>query len=213
MGPVLGFDTAGGACAVAIVRGGAVLAAAEEPLTRGHAERLLPLAETLLARAGLGWRDLAAIGAGTGPGNFTGIRICVAAARGLSLSLGVPAVGVSALEALAFDLPAPVVAVVAGRRDGLYAQTFPADGAASAPIATEARSLAALVPTGAVLVGDGAAELAGLTRAPVVAPAHARAVAIAHLAAARAGTAEGQPTPLYLRRPDATPVATAVRPA
>ena len=55
-------------------------------------------------KAGVAWRDLSAIGVGTGPGNFTGIRISVAAARGLALSLGVPAVGLDAVSGRAEQL-------------------------------------------------------------------------------------------------------------
>ena len=59
-------------------------------MARGQAERLVPMLEEMLAEAGLGWRDLDALGVCTGPGNFTGIRISVSAARGLALALDVP---------------------------------------------------------------------------------------------------------------------------
>ena len=65
---------------------------------RGQAERLFPLLEELLAEAGATWRDLARIGVGVGPGNFTGVRISVSAARGLALGLGIPAVGVTLFQ-------------------------------------------------------------------------------------------------------------------
>ena len=70
-------------------------------MDRGQAERLLPMLEEMLAEAGVGWRDLDGIGVVTGPGNFTGVRLAVAAARGLALALGIPAVGVTVFEALA----------------------------------------------------------------------------------------------------------------
>ena len=98
---VLGFDTSAAHCAAAVVCGDRVLAERAEPMTKGQAERLFPLLEELLAEAGLAWSDLDAIGVGVGPGNFTGVRISVAAARGLALSLGIPAIGVSATEAAA----------------------------------------------------------------------------------------------------------------
>ncbi|WP_444870364.1 tRNA (adenosine(37)-N6)-threonylcarbamoyltransferase complex dimerization subunit type 1 TsaB [Rhodobacter capsulatus] len=104
---VLGFDTSAAHCAAALVRGGTVLATRAEDMAKGQAERLMPLLEELLAEAGLGWHDLDALGVGTGPGNFTGVRISVAAARGLALGLGIPAVGVSVFEALAQDAPPP----------------------------------------------------------------------------------------------------------
>ena len=88
---VLGFDTSAAHCAAALLCADRVVAQHAEDMGRGQAERLFPLLEELLAEGGVTWRDLTALGVGTGPGNFTGIRISVAAARGLALSLG-PAV-------------------------------------------------------------------------------------------------------------------------
>jgi len=81
-------------------------------MARGQAERLMPMLEEMLAQAGHAWRDLAAIGVGTGPGNFTGIRIAVSAARGLSLALGVPAIGVSGFEILARIVEEPALLMI-----------------------------------------------------------------------------------------------------
>ena len=131
-GPVLAFDTSGPFVTAALVADTGVLALAHEDLARGQAERLFPLLDAMLAGAGLGWRDLAGIGVGIGPGNFTGIRIAVAAARGLALSLGRPAIGVSRLEAQALDLPRPLVSTMAAPRGTVYFQTF-TDSGASAP--------------------------------------------------------------------------------
>ncbi len=69
-----------------------------EEMKRGQAERLMPLREEVLKETGSVSEELDAIGVGIGPGNFTGIRIAVSAARGLALGLGVPAVGVSTFE-------------------------------------------------------------------------------------------------------------------
>ena len=67
-------------------------------MDRGQAERLMPLLEELLTGADRDWSQIDRIGVCVGPGNFTGIRISVSAARGLSLGLGIPAVGVSLFE-------------------------------------------------------------------------------------------------------------------
>lgn len=125
---VLAFDTSAAACAAAVLSGQAVLAQAEEPMATGQAERLIPLCEELLARVDAGWHDLSVLGVGTGPGNFTGVRISVAAARGLALSLGVPAIGVTRLEALAEGLPRPLAVVEDARRGAVYLQLFGPDG-------------------------------------------------------------------------------------
>ena len=97
---ILGFDTSGPWLSAALVERGGVLAHRTKTMTRGQAEALFPLLEELMAGEGVGWPDLAALAVGTGPGNFTGLRIAVASARGLALSLGVPAVGVSGFEAM-----------------------------------------------------------------------------------------------------------------
>lgn len=120
----LGFDTSAAHCAAALLQGDRVLAQTHEDMARGQAERLFPLLEELLAGAGVHWRDLAVIGCGTGPGNFTGIRISVAAARGLALSLRIPAVGVSVTEAMACGLPRPCRVAVPARPAGMIWQDF-----------------------------------------------------------------------------------------
>ncbi|MEX5728266.1 tRNA threonylcarbamoyladenosine biosynthesis protein TsaB [Rhodovulum iodosum] len=96
---VLAFDTSLPQISAAVMWRD-VLAEREEAMQRGQAERLMPLLEELLAEAGGSWRDLDLIAVGIGPGNFTGTRISVAAARGLALGLGIPAIGVSMFEAL-----------------------------------------------------------------------------------------------------------------
>ena len=128
---VLGFDTSAAHCAAAVVCGDRVLAERAEAMTKGQAERLFPLIGEVMAQAGLAWSDLDAIGVGIGPGNFTGVRISVAAARGLALSLGIPAIGISATEAAACGAPRPCRAVVPLRGDEVVWEDFglPQDGA------------------------------------------------------------------------------------
>lgn len=194
---VLGFDTSAAHCAAALVRGDTVLAARAEDMAKGQAERLMPLLEEVLAEAGLGWHDLDALGVGTGPGNFTGVRISVAAARGLALGLGIPAVGVSVFEALAQDAPRPVAVALDARRDEAYAQLFPATGA-EAPTLTPAADLADKL-AGVPVIG------LALSHSAPLAPRHPLAVAVALVAAAKLGTDQSRPAPLYLRGADAAP--------
>ncbi|MBV2358743.1 tRNA (adenosine(37)-N6)-threonylcarbamoyltransferase complex dimerization subunit type 1 TsaB [Thalassococcus sp. CAU 1522] len=112
---VLAFDTSGSYCAAAVLRDGETVVTAHEDMARGQAERLMPLLQNLMTDAGLQWSDLDRIGVGVGPGNFTGIRIAVSTARGLALGLGIPAIGVSTFDAIHFDMPDAVAAVVAPR--------------------------------------------------------------------------------------------------
>jgi tRNA threonylcarbamoyl adenosine modification protein YeaZ len=76
------------------------MARAERRVGRGHADFLMPIIETALHKAGLRYKELERVAVTTGPGSFTGVRVGVAAARGLALALGVEAVGISSLEAL-----------------------------------------------------------------------------------------------------------------
>jgi tRNA threonylcarbamoyladenosine biosynthesis protein TsaB len=180
---ILAFDTSAAHCAAALLSGHRVLARRDEAMGRGQAERLLPMLEEMLTEAGVGWADLDGLAVCTGPGNFTGLRLGVAAARGLALALDIPAVGVTRFEALA-DRPGPVVVEVEdGRRH--FAQGF-RDGAALGP------------PTDAALP-----RLPGALR---LGPDATRAApeALARIAARRFSTAP-PPAPLYLRAPDAAP--------
>ena len=203
---ILSFDTSAAHCAAALLRGDEVLATRLEPMAKGQAERLMPLLEELLAEAGAGWRDLAAVAVGIGPGNFTGIRISVAAARGLALSLRIPAIGVGTLEALALDLPHPLLAVTDARRGEVYAQEFGAGP--EEPRLMTAEALAADLPQGLALVGDGAAVLQVLRPdLRALPPALPFAQALARIAATRLarGAPQPRPAPMYLRSADAAP--------
>lgn len=204
---ILAFDTAAAHCAAALLRGGEIAAQRHEPMDTGQAERLMPMLEEILADAGLGWGDLDALAVGTGPGNFTGVRLAVAAARGLSLSLGIPAIGVTALEAAAFALPRPVLAALDARRGGVYLQLFGPDHAPPAVLA-HLDALPDWAGEGAAVTGDAADSMAPLVGRPVAPQPVAPAVAIALLAADRLaapGAASRRPAPLYLRAADALP--------
>ena len=160
-------------------------------MEKGQAERLMPLLDEVLSEGGIGWGDLAALAVGTGPGNFTGVRIAVAAARGLALGLGIPAVGVTRLEALAHGLPRPLTVVEDARRGEVYVQLFTAGGAGPAHLA--ARIVAATAVT-----GSGAGDRALPSAMPLI-------EAIARIGAERAMTPQPRPAPFYLRGADAAP--------
>ncbi|MDO5641330.1 MAG: tRNA (adenosine(37)-N6)-threonylcarbamoyltransferase complex dimerization subunit type 1 TsaB [Paracoccus sp. (in: a-proteobacteria)] len=179
---VLGFDTSAAHCAAALLSGDRLIAACHEDMTKGQAERLMPLIAQMLAGAGHGWRDLDVIGVGVGPGNFTGIRISVAAARGLALSLGIPAIGVTGPEALALGVARPCRILVPGRRDTAIWQDFPGDD------------------------GPRQGDITALPPGPPVAsPVMSIAEGIARIALSRSASPQPRPAPLYLRPADAAP--------
>jgi tRNA threonylcarbamoyladenosine biosynthesis protein TsaB len=181
---LLAFDTSAAHCAAALLCAGKIHTRIDE-MARGQAEHLMPMLEEVLAAHGLAWRDLDAIGVGTGPGNFTGIRISVAAARGLALGLGIPAVGVSNFDAAAYGLPRPVDVLIPAPRDQAYAQRLTETGA-------EAPRL--LTPE------DARPEVPALPR-----PAREMIANIAWIASERYETEATRPAPLYVRAADAAP--------
>lgn len=193
---VLALDTSAAHCAAALLLPDGKLLSRLEPMDKGQAERLLPLLEDLLAEARLGWGDLTRIAVGTGPGNFTGVRIAVAAARGLALGLGIPAIGVTRLEALAHGLPRPLTVIEDARRDEAYVQEF-----GTATPTARLIALPDLPQTLATAATTGSA--AGPDALP---PARPLAEAIALIAATRP-LPQARPAPFYLRGADAAPPA------
>ncbi|SFG47048.1 tRNA threonylcarbamoyl adenosine modification protein YeaZ [Palleronia marisminoris] len=182
---ILAFDTSAAHCAAALLSGGQIVAEAFEEMPRGQAERLMPMVAVLLDRAGVALADLDAIGVGIGPGNFTGIRVAVSAARGLALGAGVPAVGVSGFDLLAEGVDGRALAHIAAPRGAFYLQ-WVEDGA----------------PQGAPWLAEEPHESAGGDIDWSTAAAR-----IARLAAARlnGGGAIARPAPLYIRDADAAP--------
>ncbi|MYI70436.1 MAG: tRNA (adenosine(37)-N6)-threonylcarbamoyltransferase complex dimerization subunit type 1 TsaB [Boseongicola sp. SB0673_bin_14] len=220
---ILAFDTSAAHCAAALLKEGRIAASRYEEMARGQAESLFPVLEELMGEADADWRDLDAIGVGVGPGNFTGIRISVSAARGLALSLGIPAVGISTFEAI-FDIagrPSGRIAVfLPAPKGSAYFQIF-ADGRPQGPAFLEpdglprdprwAEAVKAVVGPGT----DGrchqvAIELArtgkGLEPEELVVDGLSeQAEAITTIAAGRIGSRNERPKPLYVRPVNAAP--------
>lgn len=209
---VLALDTALAATSVAVMDGERVLAACSEPMDRGHQERLAGLVRDSIAEAGIGFAALDRIGVTVGPGSFTGLRVGLAFAKGLSLALGAPCVGVGTLQALAASVTESgvVAAAIDARRGQLYLQLF-RDGAPLAPpqalTLVEAQTkLNELGEEPVTLIGSGAALLTHGLNMPVSERVFPDPVALARLTM-RATEPIATPAPLYLRPPDAKTIA------
>ena len=206
---ILGFDTSAAHCAAALLSGDKILAHVQEDMAKGQAERLMPMLEELLVSGGAEWADLAAIGVGVGPGNFTGIRISVAAARGLALGLSIPAIGISVLEAQALGHERRVMSCVDARGGRVYLQIFDEGHAETAPDVADLcfDALPNVHPKddGIRIVGAFADPVGEILHVQTAPPKHSLAEAIARIAADRRLSKVPRPAPLYIRPADAAP--------
>ena len=220
---ILAFDTALDACTVAAGAGGEVLAARSQRRERGHAEALMPMIEAVRREAGLDYGDLDLVATTVGPGSFTGIRVGVAAARGIALAAGVRAVGVTTTAALALLAAAqaqacePILAVLDARRGEASAQLFDCAGGCPRarwpqPVRDSLAGIAAAVEGEAgLVVGDAAAAFRALLLAPqgwrdagIAAPSGGALLRLAR-ATVEHDRAAPPPSPLYMRPPAARP--------
>ena len=220
---ILSLATVTEMCSVALWREDRMVVEHQRWLGAKHAEKLLPMVAAVMEEGGLNFGDLDKIAVAKGPGSFTGIRIGIAAARGLALAASKPLLGVNSLEAIAYGVCSPgraVLAVLDAKRGQIYAQSFSADCCSLGPPLVVAPADIGRLPlheeytvagTGLNLVRPYLVELMGdkvqfvfdetkgLPRASDV---------------ARAGTCRKphvsdtqEATPIYLRPPDAVPPA------
>lgn len=198
------IDTATAACSVALIEGNRVIAAAHQQVGRGHAERLV----SMIAELPDGGRA-DRISVDCGPGSFTGIRVGIAAARGLGLGWGLGVHGYSSLPVLAAahfardDRCTAVVSIIEGGHGEVFVQGFIRD-----PF-TATQPMQSLTPVAAIAmlgdrqgVGSGVRFLAAIDPSlilvdvlPVAADAGLLPMDFVTLA----------PVPIYGRAPDALP--------
>jgi tRNA threonylcarbamoyl adenosine modification protein YeaZ len=197
---VLVIDTATPACSVALLAGGTVVDEAYEVVGRGHAERLLPMIDALLAG-----RRADAILVDCGPGSFTGVRVGLAAAQGLRIGWGVSLAGYSSMSLLAAAAEREPGAAIGVALQGGHGQIF-VQGFADDPL-RPLDPLASLSPTDAaaaleahLVIGSGAASLVAARGWGEVRDALPRA-AEARLLPPALRTLQARP--IYGRAPDA----------
>lgn len=213
---LLAIETATEGCSVALLDGGRVLERFEVA-PRGHAQRVLPWADALLAEAGLARASLDAIATSRGPGAFTGVRLGLSLAQGIALALDRPLVGISTLEVLAAGASLPAgrraLAAIDARMGEVYRQAFVAGEGRPQPLddaQVQAPEAVTLEGEGWHGLGTGFAAADGVLAqalAPqldtVDATALPRAGVLARLAVLAMAAGEGQApeavTPVYLR--------------
>lgn len=210
---VLAIDTAGVDCSAALYDGGTgkVLSVATEAIGKGHAERLMAVIDKTLDEAALPLARVERIAVVTGPGSFTGIRVGVAAARGLSLALGVETVGVTTLEVLArsylkHNPGRPVMVAMDAKRNEVYCQAFSPQGLAlNQPAALSPDEVTALAASLSAVVTGSWAELPSATKATEFEEKDRFDIAVVARIGAEKPVDSRRPAPLYLRGPDARP--------
>ncbi len=223
---LLAIDTAGSRCSAAVARRDEVLAAECMAMRHGHVEALLPMIERVMAAAGLRPAQLDAVAATVGPGGFTGIRVGLAAARGIALATGARLLGVTGFAAVAAGVAAcdsgtgtgaALLVALDSRRDDLYVQLFATDRAtplaAAAAVLPEclADHVARLAGDRPLLLAGDAVEAAAAAlgrRSGVSSYADSAPDARGVIAAARRQLSSDVPAgparPFYLRPPDVT---------
>jgi tRNA threonylcarbamoyladenosine biosynthesis protein TsaB len=217
---VLGLDTATPDTVVGVTGAADPIELRDSPAPGerpGHAARLLALAGDALGRAGATWRDVGRIGAGIGPGTFTGLRIGIATARALAQSTGAELAAVSSLQALADPAASahagPVLAILDARRGEAFVAAWQGPDRIVAPAAVKPEALAEVVSVRAgpwLAVGDGALKFASyLESVGVSVPAEGSALhrisglAVCRLAERAAPIDREELVPEYVRAPDA----------
>jgi tRNA threonylcarbamoyl adenosine modification protein YeaZ len=199
---ILVIDTATAACSAALIDGDRLLEERHELVGRGHAERLVPMVEALLAG-----RRPGAILVDCGPGSFTGVRVGLAAAHGLAIGWSVPLSGYSSMAAVAAAAAGTggeIAVALEGGHGQLFVQTFgedlmrPLDTLRSLPPA----EAAALIRTHRV-AGSGAPALVAARGFGEAIDALPRAAEARFLPASLRSL---PPRPIYGRAPDAKPM-------
>jgi tRNA threonylcarbamoyladenosine biosynthesis protein TsaB len=216
---ILAIDTALEACSTALVDTdlGGILGYETQVLQRGHAEALMPMIKRTLDRTRIDVAAIDRIAVTVGPGSFTGLRVGIAAARGMALAMGKPAIGISTLASYAAPLIAqddsiPVLAVIDARHSHVYLQMFGPGG--HTLMAPQLASIVKAQRVGSTndtirIVGSAAKVIAAAWpethKPPIVEQRDAPDITwVARLGVAALDTG-APPKPLYLRAPDAQP--------
>ncbi|HML14245.1 MAG TPA: tRNA (adenosine(37)-N6)-threonylcarbamoyltransferase complex dimerization subunit type 1 TsaB [Xanthobacteraceae bacterium] len=216
---ILALDTALEACAAAVLdtERRDLVASETRPMTRGHAEALMPMVARVMDAARLEFSEIDRIAVTIGPGSFTGVRVGIAAARGLALAAGKPAIGLTTLAAftaphVAGGFAGTVVPVIDARHGQVYMQVFGPGGRAVVPprLAAIGEAVEAARSRAPALIAGSAADLVASQWPPGEPPPKIVAASAPDIAwVARLGAAAQEdralPKPLYLRPPDARP--------
>jgi tRNA threonylcarbamoyladenosine biosynthesis protein TsaB len=214
---ILAIETGGRACSVAIMRDGISVAHEHVATDHGHAAMLMPMIERLRGQAGCDYAAFDRIAVSVGPGSFTGIRVGLAAALGLSLASGVPVVGVSSFQVVGAGLLHAAdaasfrgfVLMDSRREEPFLVEIGTDDACRTTPKVTSVADFDAMLERAgpAIVTGDAPALLRGRAHFPQqvrVLPRSPDAALVAALAADPDRRFDLPAKPVYIRPPDVT---------
>jgi tRNA threonylcarbamoyladenosine biosynthesis protein TsaB len=195
---ILVIDSCGSSCGVGVFKDERLLARLQERMERGQDGCLMPMVEAVMKKAGVAYADIDKIAVTRGPGSFTGVRVGLAAARGIGIAAEKPVVGInrfSIYKSLHTTPSKNLLVVIESKRAELFCKFFPTKGAAfDASMMTE-KEISEFV------AAHPDTEIAG----DIATPDDDILSACARLAAsADAENPDHLPRPLYLRAPDVT---------
>ncbi|MEK6599673.1 MAG: tRNA (adenosine(37)-N6)-threonylcarbamoyltransferase complex dimerization subunit type 1 TsaB [Deltaproteobacteria bacterium] len=183
---ILAIDTSTASGSIALLDDDQIIAELTTCTQKTHVERLLPLIKTLLSSINTKIEDVDGFALTIGPGSFTGLRIGLAAIKGLAWSLNKPVVGVSTLEALAMNIPysdKPICPILDARKKEVYAGIYKVDGhwpiSVMPDLAISPEALVEKIKEPTIFIGDGIkiiselkSEIANRKSQIVFAPSH-----------------------------------------
>lgn len=212
---ILALDTSMAACSVCVydAEKGLVLGANRQFMDRGQAEALAPMLQEIMTAAGVGFGDLKRIAVTTGPGTFTGVRIGLAMARGLGVSLSIPVTGINSLAAIAANERSsdrPIAVAADARLGEIYFAAFDRAGQELSPPAILSLDKVEMTAGSSRVLGTGAdLLLKNLNGHPHLRSGAGDVPIAANFVrlAASMPVSTNPPEPLYLRAPDAKPQA------
>lgn len=181
---ILGFDTSGSTASAALLRDDLLLAQTMLYTKRTHSQIMLPLCREMLKNAEVSVGEIDLFAAANGPGSYTGLRIGLAAVKGMAFALDRPCIGVSTLHGLAWLLAGvrgKLCSVIHARQTLYYCAVFESDGAAVSRVTedtildeTDLVSLLLSYDEPVLLNGDGAEQIAAHAPQFTAAPPHLR---------------------------------------
>ena len=201
---ILGIDTSLNNCSVSLSCGAILLAEKASSQIREKSENLFSLVDQVFNEANLELKSLTAIGVCVGPGNFTGLRIGISAAKGLAMALKIKVFGVSRFIALV-ESNEPTIAIIKSTNEIFYTQEFINQKPSKSPASqTLTELMSARYSPNTIISGDSAITLSqslnlrfGMSESIPSAK---------HISSKILGYLENggpSPAPLYVREPDA----------